>query len=84
MGLRNVQSSHVLQNSLQSGHQGPPVADPDAGNFRPSSWDNTVSPLFTEESLNRGNSAEVCGTGLLCFGHNHAWDMHPGALHAIL
>ncbi|KAK9810778.1 hypothetical protein WJX73_006520 [Symbiochloris irregularis] len=57
MGLRNVQSSHVLQNAMQSNHAGPPPAD-DGGSFRPSSWDNTVSPLI-EASLRRGNSADL-------------------------
>ena len=60
MGLRNVQSSHVLQ-SFQQGQHGPPPAD-DNGAFRPSSWDNSASPLsqlFSDESLQRGNNAEV-------------------------
>lgn len=57
--LRNVQSSHVLQSAFPAANQqGPPPAD-DAGSFRPSSWDNSPSPLFTEESLRRGNSADV-------------------------
>ena len=59
MGLRNVQSSHVIHPSgSQMGKQmGPPPAD---SSFRPSSWDNTISPLESmyRSDVERG-SAEV-------------------------
>ena len=57
MGLRNSQSSHVINPGKQGGQMGPPSAD---SSFRPGSWDNTVSPLESmyRENVERG-SAEV-------------------------
>ena len=56
MGLRNSQSSHVINSGKLGNQRGPPSAD---SSFRPGSWDNTVSPLEQYRAEVERGSAEV-------------------------